>query len=53
MIMQVHDELVFDTLKSELEQVQTIVRHEMTHAADLKVPLVVDMNHGANWLEAH
>jgi DNA polymerase-1 len=53
MIMQVHDELVFDTLKSELEQVQTIVRREMTHAADLKVPLVVDMNHGANWLEAH
>ena len=53
MIMQVHDELVFDTLKAELDQVKTIVRREMTQAGQLKVPLVVDMNHGANWLEAH
>lgn len=53
MIMQVHDELVFDVLKSELEMVKTIVHEEMCNALTLSVPVVVDMNTGADWLEAH
>jgi DNA polymerase I len=51
MLLQVHDELVFEVPGFELEAVQTIVRDEMEHAADLSVPLVVDMGTGANWVE--
>ena len=53
MILQVHDELVFDVCKSELEKVNAIVVNEMTNALKLEVPIVVDAKSGANWLEAH
>ncbi|NCG29616.1 MAG: DNA polymerase I, partial [Bacteroidetes bacterium] len=53
MILQVHDELVFDTHKSELERITPIIRREMETAFEIDVPLVVDINHGINWLEAH
>lgn len=53
MILQVHDELVFDTAKDELEKLKPIVAKCMKNAIELKVPVVVDMNTGGNWLEAH
>jgi len=54
MIMQVHDELVFDVLKSELEEVKAIVEHCMRNAIPgLAVPIEVSTGIGANWLEAH
>ncbi len=52
-IMQVHDEIVIDTLRSEVERVREIVRTEMEGAAQLKVPLIVDCGVGENWLQAH
>jgi len=51
MLLQVHDELVFEVPPHELDQVQDLVKHEMEHAAQLSVPLVVDLGVGANWLE--
>jgi DNA polymerase I len=51
MLLQVHDELVFEVPPAELERVQTLVGHEMEHAAELSVPLTVDMGTGDNWLE--
>jgi len=53
MILQVHDELVFDCLKSELDLIKKIVVEKMTSAIEMTVPVVVDMNTGSNWLEAH
>lgn len=53
MILQVHDELVFDTHLDELEKVQQIVHDKMPSAIKLDVPVVIDMNTGNNWLEAH
>lgn len=53
MLLQVHDELVFDVLESELEVVKQIVKSEMEGAASLTVPLEVEMGVGKNWLEAH
>jgi len=53
MTIQVHDELNFSVLKSELEQVQSIVKYEMEHAVSLSVPLDVEIGIGQNWLEAH
>ena len=53
MILQVHDELIVDTLLSEKAQVETILREAMEGAATLRVPLVVDIGEGASWLEAH
>jgi DNA polymerase-1 len=50
MLLQVHDELVFEVPEAELEPVSALVRREMEHAADLRVPLVVDMGSGRNWL---
>ena len=50
MLLQVHDELVFEVPESELERMSQLVRQEMEHAADLRVPLVVDMGSGCNWL---
>lgn len=52
-ILQVHDELVVDTLREEQERVAAIVCEAMEHAASLKVRLVVDYGVGENWLEAH
>jgi DNA polymerase-1 len=51
MLLQVHDELVFEVIPSELDQVQDLVKYEMEHAAELSVPLVVDLGVGENWLE--
>jgi len=51
MLLQVHDELVFEVMPEELATVQEIVKHEMEHAAQLSVPLVVDLGVGKNWLE--
>lgn len=53
MLLQVHDELVFDAKKSEIELITPIIRKEMENAHVLPVPLVVDINTGNNWLEAH
>jgi DNA polymerase-1 len=53
MIMQVHDELVFDAHREEVEELKTLVAEKMSGAVQLRVPLVVDMNTGINWLEAH
>jgi DNA polymerase-1 len=53
MLLQVHDELVFDVHESELEAIQPMIRHEMENAFILDVPLVVDMGTGENWLAAH
>ncbi len=53
MILQVHDELVFDALKSELEQLKVLVKEEMENAAKLNVKLTVEHGVGENWLEAH
>jgi DNA polymerase-1 len=51
MILQVHDELVFESPSEELEALEALVRQEMEHAAELSVPLVVDIGTGANWVE--
>ncbi len=53
MLLQVHDELVFDVYKPELEAIKTLVKNEMEHAYTLSVPLDVDMGVGQDWLEAH
>ncbi|RIA10866.1 DNA polymerase I [Flavobacteriaceae bacterium MAR_2010_72] len=53
MLLQVHDELVFDVFKPELETIKTLVKKEMENAYKLKVPLDVDLDIGDNWLEAH
>lgn len=52
MIIQVHDELVFDCLKSELDLVIEIVKKVMENVIDLRVPLKIDINFGNNWYEA-
>ena len=51
MLLQVHDELVFEVAPDEMDTVQEIVVHEMEHAAQLSVPLVVDVGIGDNWLD--
>ena len=53
MLLQVHDELVFDVFKPELNDIITLVKDEMENAFTLKVPLIVDIDYGKNWLEAH
>ena len=53
MLLQVHDELVFDAYKPELDQLKTLIKTEMENAYPLAVPLDVDMGIGENWLEAH
>ena len=53
MLLQVHDELVFDVYKPELETIKKLVKTEMENAYQLSVPLVVDLGSGNNWLEAH
>jgi DNA polymerase-1 len=52
MLLQVHDELVLEVPVDEVEVVSALVKHEMEHAAELSVPLVVDVGTGANWVEA-
>ena len=53
MILQVHDELVFDVFKPELETIKPIIEKHMQKALPLKVPVEVGMGVGVNWLEAH
>ncbi|MCB0425640.1 MAG: hypothetical protein KDD13_13475, partial [Mangrovimonas sp.] len=53
MLLQVHDELVFDAYKPELDTIKPLIKTEMENAYKLAVPLVVDMGMGNNWLEAH
>ncbi|RNC72679.1 MAG: DNA polymerase I [Desulfuromonadales bacterium] len=53
LIMQVHDELVFEVPEQEVVAMELLVAHEMEHAVSLRVPLKVDMSHGRNWSEAH
>ena len=53
MLLQVHDELVFDVYKPELEDMKALIKHEMENAYQLAVPLEVDFDTGDNWLEAH
>ena len=51
MLLQVHDELVFEVPLPEHDELMALVKHEMEHAAQLSVPLVVDLGEGTNWLE--
>jgi DNA polymerase-1 len=53
MILQVHDELNFDVIPDELDRLKKIVKKNMENAAELQVPLTIDMGEGTNWLEAH
>ena len=53
MLLQVHDELVFDVYKPELEELKTMIKSEMENAYKLSVPLDVEIGVGNNWLEAH
>ena len=52
MLLQVHDELVFEVSPGERSALEDIVVHEMSHAAELKVPLDVQVGFGANWDDA-
>jgi DNA polymerase I len=53
MILQVHDELVFDIFRDELDEIKILVKDKMENALKLKVPLLVEMGVGENWVEAH
>ncbi|MFL9843137.1 DNA polymerase I [Flavobacterium rhizosphaerae] len=53
MLLQVHDELVFDVYNEELERIQPLIKHEMENAFEMAVPLEVEIGTGPNWLEAH
>ncbi len=53
MLLQVHDELVFDVHLSEVDKIQPMIKHEMENAFAMDVPLEIEMGLGANWLEAH
>ncbi len=53
MTMQVHDELVFDVIKSEVKQIKEIIEYRMKTAIETDVPIIVEIGEGSNWLEAH
>ncbi len=53
MLLQVHDELVFDVYKPELETIKSIVKDKMENAVKFSIPLEIEMNSAKNWLEAH
>lgn len=53
MVLQVHDELVFDVVPNEVEQIKHLVKEEMERVIELNIPLIADCNAGKNWLEAH
>ena len=53
MLLQVHDELIFEVPNEELAEMETVVASVMAGAADLDVPLVIDVGSGTNWDEAH
>ena len=53
MLLQVHDELVFDVYNPEMDKLRTMVKSEMENAYKMSVPLDVELGIGMNWLEAH
>lgn len=53
MVLQIHDELVFDAFREEVDVLAGIVKEEMEKVVELSVPLIVECNYGSNWLEAH
>ncbi|MCB1810782.1 MAG: hypothetical protein KDK04_03525, partial [Candidatus Competibacteraceae bacterium] len=53
MIMQVHDELVFEVAEHCLQEARDVIREKMTGAAELRTPLEVEIGTGLNWDEAH
>ena len=53
MVLQIHDELVFDAVSDEVDKLCSIVKEEMENVTSLSVPLTVECNYGNNWLEAH
>jgi DNA polymerase-1 len=53
MLLQVHDELIFDAHKDEIDALRSLVKDKMENAFKLDVPLDVEMGTGQNWLEAH
>ena len=53
MVLQIHDELVFDAVQEEIDVLKRIVVEKMQNVIELSVPLTVDCNYGKNWLEAH
>jgi len=53
MLLQVHDELVFEVPPEEVDTMRSLIKKEMIHALPLNVPVEVDVNVGDNWLDAH
>ena len=53
MILQIHDELLFDAWPEEVERLTKVIKEEMENVITLSVPLTVECNYGNNWLEAH
>ncbi len=53
MILQVHDELLFEVKNEELDKLSAMVKQEMENAWELIVPIKVDIGSGSNWAEAH
>jgi DNA polymerase-1 len=53
MLLQVHDELIFEVPDKEIEKTKAVVKSTMEAAAHLDVPLIVDVGTGANWADAH
>ena len=53
MLLQVHDELIFDVYNQEKKQVRELIKNKMENAVSLRVPLIIDIGEGSNWLEAH
>ena len=53
LLLQVHDELVFDVHKDEVERIKPLIKEKMENAVKLSVPLIVEMDIALNWLEAH
>ena len=53
MLLQVHDELLFESPEGEADRLAVVVKRVMSSAAELKVPLVVDVGRGHSWADAH
>ena len=53
MVLQVHDELIFDVHKSEVDEIKAMVKKMMETAIPMSVPIVVETGSGDNWLDAH
>jgi len=53
MLLQVHDELVFDAFKDELEELKALVVKHMEAAVELEIPMIAEVGTGQSWLEAH